>query len=436
MIKNPIPLLKGFYAQPRFGDFSEAPDDVLLYVPNLLRAVAVVFWCVAVLASIPYLIEHQQDSRLVLTRLLIVITSAVQTGLIVIYAHKYYRLCIMGQSLTGITGTLVAATYMDGFNVNPHFLMVLIYIFAVAFTIGRSGVVITTTWTVVNYLAIQATATWAGWPQPTQLPVAKVQHENGSVLFFLLLVLVPLLLGYATLIRNSLRRLKDLYTQQRQHDQHLLQTLTAERARIGRDLHDGPLQDNTRTKYKLEVCATLLAKGDVMGAQAALERGLTLLAEQHAQIRAVVDAVRPQELTALGLVAALHTLPAQLAPTLAVTMICADDIVCAAESEAAIYYIVREALANAQRHGQARHATVRLHRQGDQLILDIQDDGRGFDPQVRPPQAQAGGHHGLSSMVDRTVLLGGQLQIQSTPGHGTRIHAGLPLHPTALERVA
>lgn len=435
MIKNPILLLKGVYAQPRFRDFSEAPDDVLLYVPNLLRAVAVVFWCVAVLASIPYLIEHQQDSRLVLTRLLIVISSAIQTGLIVIYAHKYYRLCIMGQSLTGITGTLVAATYMDGFNVNPHFLMVLIYIFAVAFTIGRSGVVITTTWTVVNYLAIQATTTWAGWPQPTQLPVAKVQHENGSVLFFLLLVIVPLLLGYSTLIRNSLRRLKDLYTAQQQHDHHLLQTLIDERARIGRDLHDGPLKTNTLTKYKLEVCSKLLAKGDLVGAQAALERSLELLAEQHAGMRAVVEAVRPQALTTLGLTAALQTLPAQLGLTLAVTTHCAEVGQIDPAIADGVYYIVREALANAQQHGHAHQATVVVAVTSDRLTLTVSDDGQGFDP-TGWTLAPTTGHHGLSSMTDRATLLGGQLQIQSRPGHGTVIQGHLPLPHTKLERVA
>ena len=67
--------------------------------------------------------------------------------------------------------------------------------------------------------------------------------------------------------------------------------------------------------------------------------------------------------------------------------------------------------------------TVRAWTDAESLNLQIEDRGRGFDPDA----ARAAG--GLASMRDRTALLGGQLSVDSAPGGGTRVTAGLPLNP-------
>jgi nitrate/nitrite-specific signal transduction histidine kinase len=81
--------------------------------------------------------------------------------------------------------------------------------------------------------------------------------------------------------------------------------------------------------------------------------------------------------------------------------------------------IVQEALLNAQRHSQAEHIVLALSREGHEVTLTVQDDGRGFDP--RAPQRDAEGHFGLSIMRARAARIGAGLRIDSAPGQGTRV---------------
>jgi signal transduction histidine kinase len=82
---------------------------------------------------------------------------------------------------------------------------------------------------------------------------------------------------------------------------------------------------------------------------------------------------------------------------------------------------------NAARHAAATATTVRLHvpPPGDAIVLEVADDGRGFDPAARPGGAQ--GHFGLDGMRERVERIGGTLDIQSAPGQGTTVTVRLPL---------
>ena len=66
-------LLRSLYEQPKLNDLADVPDDILLYVPNLLRLVGVLFCIVGIGASIPYLIKYQHDQKLVLIRLVMIL---------------------------------------------------------------------------------------------------------------------------------------------------------------------------------------------------------------------------------------------------------------------------------------------------------------------------------------------------------------------------
>jgi signal transduction histidine kinase len=90
--------------------------------------------------------------------------------------------------------------------------------------------------------------------------------------------------------------------------------------------------------------------------------------------------------------------------------------------ETAAYRIVQEALTNVARHAGVREAVVRLWADADWLGLQVEDRGAGFDP-----RAVAGPSAGLSGMRERAQLLGGHLEVESAPGQGTRVTAGLPL---------
>ncbi len=90
---------------------------------------------------------------------------------------------------------------------------------------------------------------------------------------------------------------------------------------------------------------------------------------------------------------------------------------------AEIMNILREAVSNSLRHGEARHITLLAGRSDQEIALAVQDDGRGFT--AGPSSTGAG--HGLTNMQARAAALGGQLRIESTLGKGTRILLTLPV---------
>jgi signal transduction histidine kinase len=92
----------------------------------------------------------------------------------------------------------------------------------------------------------------------------------------------------------------------------------------------------------------------------------------------------------------------------------------ARETEAALYFVALEAIVNAQKHGLAERIKVSLRRRGQNLQLEVADEGRGM-----PPKRAARGL-GLSSMKDRVAAIGGSLRIESQPGEGTRVIDSVP----------
>jgi signal transduction histidine kinase len=104
--------------------------------------------------------------------------------------------------------------------------------------------------------------------------------------------------------------------------------------------------------------------------------------------------------------------------------------------ELACFRIVQEALANVSKHSVARRVEVRLRPGDGSFMLEIEDDGEGFDVKSRERLAMTGRSVGLLSMRERASLAGGQLQIDSAPGRGTRVRAEFPnaAGPAALPR--
>src|SRR5689334_19701078 len=120
-------LTKLVFRQQWPNDIADLPDDVLLYTPNIVRAGAIIFWIFGLIASVPYIQEHWQEARLVLIRVVIVAISTIATWLSVKYADKYYRVCIIVGTLTGITAVFATVSYMNGMDINPHILLVAVY---------------------------------------------------------------------------------------------------------------------------------------------------------------------------------------------------------------------------------------------------------------------------------------------------------------------
>lgn len=87
-----------------------------------------------------------------------------------------------------------------------------------------------------------------------------------------------------------------------------------------------------------------------------------------------------------------------------------------------LYRIAREAMHNAVKHAGGCRLSVRLGESAGRMVLDVADDGRGFDPSVTPS-----GHYGLVFMRERAASIGATIEITSSPGAGTRVRAAVPL---------
>ena len=92
--------------------------------------------------------------------------------------------------------------------------------------------------------------------------------------------------------------------------------------------------------------------------------------------------------------------------------------------------VLQEALVNVKNHAEADQVSVRLERLDGEIVLSVEDDGRGFDPEAVPHDGRE--HFGLSIMRARAARIGGQIEIQSAPGKGTRLAMRWPLHKVSL----
>jgi two-component system NarL family sensor kinase len=190
-----------------------------------------------------------------------------------------------------------------------------------------------------------------------------------------------------------------------------------ERNRLAREIHDTLAQGLTAISWQLESADALIAATPERAKEniaKALE--LTRLNLEEAR-RSVLD-LRAVSLLDRSLPEAVRHLSEQIAREhgLSIEVHVEDDQVSVpARVAAGIYRIIQEALNNIVRHAYAQQVTIALYREDDGLYLSIEDDGVGFDPQV------ASNGFGLVGMRERAHLFNGVLDVESEPGHGTRI---------------
>jgi signal transduction histidine kinase len=213
--------------------------------------------------------------------------------------------------------------------------------------------------------------------------------------------------------------------------QLLLNEALAEKIRLGRDLHDGVIQSLYATGLTLE-SARQKQPVDPAAADALFDRGIELLNQSIREIRGYIQP--PSESQGgmpLSFARSVNILVADLKGARDVTFQLRIDE--SAESRlhatqfADTLQIVREAVSNALRHGAATQIHIRLHEEGEQLALMIQDNGCGFDTTAKG----AGGGNGLTNFRARAAILGAALKLDSRPGQGTRVVLTFPTlnHP-------
>jgi signal transduction histidine kinase len=194
-----------------------------------------------------------------------------------------------------------------------------------------------------------------------------------------------------------------------------------ERDRLRRDLHDGLGPSLSGVGLGLQALDDATRAHDTSTALDLLDRIRTEVSTAIGEVHRILDELRPATLDELGLVAAVRRHAATVAASLPVKVTAARLPMLPPQVETAAYRITQEALTNAARHAQARHARIELAPADHTLIITVADDGAGFGP------GTAG--IGLASMRGRAESIGGHLHIDTGPG-GTTVTATLPLEPS------
>ena len=206
----------------------------------------------------------------------------------------------------------------------------------------------------------------------------------------------------------------------------LVQAEEVERRRLARELHDRVGQSLSALNINLDIISR--DSGALSPAlRQRLEDSLGLVDGTLQSIEGVMADLRPPLLDEYGLAAALGWHSEEWTRRTGVQVTVTDRTPDAAkgarpEAAVALFRIAQEALNNVLKHAQAKSVRIDVSATDEELVLDVHDDGRGFDP-----RAARRGRWGMTTMRERAEAAGGQLHVDATPGQGTRIHARVPL---------
>jgi PAS domain S-box-containing protein len=195
-----------------------------------------------------------------------------------------------------------------------------------------------------------------------------------------------------------------------------------ERQRLARELHDSVSQALYGITLGSDAALTMLER-DPARVAGPLEYVRSLAEAGLAEMRALIFELRPESLENEGLVVALEKQAAALRARheIEVRATLCDEPDVPLWVKEALYRIAQEALHNTVKHARAENVEVKLECDTEGIVLEIDDDGTGFDPSSTFP-----GHLGLKSMRERAERLGGRFEIESGLGKGTRIRASVP----------
>jgi two-component system NarL family sensor kinase len=240
-----------------------------------------------------------------------------------------------------------------------------------------------------------------------------------GALIALELVQIPFAWSLARRLRNR----------QRERERLLQQAVDAsdtERRRIAGDLHDGVVQDLAGVAYSLAGASRNEELTPVT--TALLDRSAGQVRESIKSLRSLLVDIYPPRLDEAGLASALTDLLAGAEQRGVSTRLDADQLPEPLPAEVArvLWRAAQEAVRNVVTHAHAEQLTLIITRADRAVVLEVADDGRGFDPEVLA-EREAQGHVGLRALKDLVRGAGGTVRIDSAPGAGTRVRVEVPL---------
>ena len=248
---------------------------------------------------------------------------------------------------------------------------------------------------------------------------------------------VLVLLAVTIRVSLSLRRLReseqlraaleDAEEQRRMVLNQMLRAEADERARIAEELHDDTVQVLTATLLSLDRQRLSDERGKPEEAADAALRARHTLALALERTRRLMFELRPPLLEAHGLAPAVRDLVEHANHELGLeTAVEVEVPRYAGDFETLVYRIVREAVANVRRHARAHRLEVTLVHADGELVGTVMDDGRGFDVHRALDRHRTRLHLGLDATIERIRLAGGDIEIDSAPGEGTRLSFRIP----------
>jgi two-component system, NarL family, sensor histidine kinase UhpB len=237
----------------------------------------------------------------------------------------------------------------------------------------------------------------------------SVPIDVGELILLAIGLLVVLLVNLL-LLRPALRPLDELAEAMRRHD---------------------PLAPGERVAVDDEpdVAALAQAFNEMLDRleferRASARQALRVLEGERSRI---ARRLRPEALEDLGLQSALAALATSFSEQVHVPVDrrLEASLRLSEDEELVVYRVAQEALTNVARHAQATRVELRLQQNGALTVLTVRDDGRGLSPGALPSA------HGIRGMRERAMLIGAQLQVDSTPGRGTEIKLSIPFNPEA-----
>jgi signal transduction histidine kinase len=241
------------------------------------------------------------------------------------------------------------------------------------------------------------------------------------------LIVILCLSTLAAYLQFSRKQLKQARDAQLQLSGLLINAQETERSRLASELHDDFSQRLALLALGLENASEALSDPSE-ATKRQLHELFNSASELGADLHTVSHRLHPSALKSLGLVLGLKALCQESSSRQGVKIVfSSEDIPRAVPPNVALclFRIVQEGLQNLRKYSGASQGQVNLRKEGDRLILSVSDKGRGFDAKEMRNSVGLG----IRSMGERARLVGGQFEIHSEPGEGTRIDVSVPLQP-------
>jgi len=239
--------------------------------------------------------------------------------------------------------------------------------------------------------------------------------------------------SYVIFLVEDVTTRKQLESELMEVQHRLMQNRDQERLHIAQELHDGPLQDLYGLTFSLK---DLSRKIEDLGAEEELSQLRAAVEQQIRNLRAFCSELRPPTLTPFGLEKAIRSHSSSVReahPELDIHLdLMADGQLLPENVRIALYRIYQELFNNIIRHAHASLVTVRFILDDVQAVVEVSDNGKGFEVPERWIEVARQGHLGLLGAQERAEAAGGNLDILSKPGEGTTVRVWIPMEPSNI----